>query len=101
MRKAWFLIIVITLLACNLFTPPATSVPLPVETPSNQPPTLTPEVIPAEVPTALLPAMTPEKGYTIVRLHPSQGDLMTLLEQEAQKALELGQKPFVEFDASW
>jgi thiol-disulfide isomerase/thioredoxin len=40
-------------------------------------------------------------GITIVRLRPGDGDLQTLLVQEAQKATELGLMPIVEFDATW
>ena len=40
-------------------------------------------------------------GFTIVRLHPKDGDLPTLLTSEAQKAAALGQLPVVEFDATW
>jgi hypothetical protein len=40
-------------------------------------------------------------GLTIVRLRPGDGDLQTLLVQEAQKATELGLMPIVEFDATW
>lgn len=40
-------------------------------------------------------------GFTIVRLHPKDGDLNTLLAGEAQKAAALGQMPVVEFDATW
>jgi len=40
-------------------------------------------------------------GFTIVRLHPKDGDLQTMLASEAQKAVALGQLPVVEFDATW
>ena len=40
-------------------------------------------------------------GFTIVRLHPQEGDLQTLLASEVQKADALGQLPVVEFDATW
>ena len=40
-------------------------------------------------------------GFTIVRLHPKDGDLNTLLAGEAQKAAALGGIPVVEFDATW
>lgn len=40
-------------------------------------------------------------GITIIRLHPGDGDLQTLLAQEAQKAIELGLMPVAEFDATW
>lgn len=40
-------------------------------------------------------------GFTIVRLHPDDGDLQVMLSNEAQKAIALGQMPVVEFDAPW
>lgn len=39
--------------------------------------------------------------FNVIRLHPEDGDLPTLLAQEAQKATALGLLPVVEFDASW
>src|SRR5512143_1269929 len=40
-------------------------------------------------------------GLTIVRLQPGDGNLQTMLANEAQKAEKLGQIPVVEFDATW
>jgi thiol-disulfide isomerase/thioredoxin len=40
-------------------------------------------------------------GFTIVRLHPEDGDLQTMLATEAQKATALGEMSVVEFDATW
>ena len=40
-------------------------------------------------------------GFTIVRLNPAEGDLTTMLAEEARKAVGLGQTPVVEFDATW
>jgi thiol-disulfide isomerase/thioredoxin len=40
-------------------------------------------------------------GFSIVRLHPKDGELQTLLASEAQKAAALGRLPVVEFDATW
>jgi thiol-disulfide isomerase/thioredoxin len=40
-------------------------------------------------------------GFTIIRLHPKDGDLQTMLATEAQKAATLDQMPVVEFDATW
>jgi len=44
---------------------------------------------------------TEPKEFTIVRLHPNEGDLQAMLSTEAQKAIALGQMPVVEFDATW
>ena len=40
-------------------------------------------------------------GFTLVRLHPQDGDLQTMLATEAQKAIALGYMPVVYFDATW
>jgi hypothetical protein len=40
-------------------------------------------------------------GFSLVRLHPKDGNLPGLLATEAQKAAALGQIPVVEFDATW
>lgn len=40
-------------------------------------------------------------GFVTVRLSPNQGDMMTQLRAEAQKAAAQGRKPFVEWDAEW
>lgn len=68
-----------SLLACNFLFPPAQR-SAPESTDFQDP-----------VPT----------GFTIVRLHPKDGDLQTLLAEEAHKADSLGQMPVVEFDATW
>ncbi|HEX9333334.1 MAG TPA: thioredoxin domain-containing protein [Anaerolineales bacterium] len=74
-RKLMLVFITITLLACNFLFPPKSIA--------------TPESIVAPI------------GFTIVRLHPKDGDLPTMLADEAQKAIALGQMPIVEFDATW
>ena len=40
-------------------------------------------------------------GFTLVVLQPSHGDLPALLAVHAQRAAELGRRPFVEFSAEW
>jgi thiol-disulfide isomerase/thioredoxin len=40
-------------------------------------------------------------AFTIVRIHKQDGELLTQLAAEAQKAKELNQDPFIEFDATW
>ena len=40
-------------------------------------------------------------SFTIVRLHPQDGDLQTMLATEAKKALAAGRMPVAEFDATW
>jgi thiol:disulfide interchange protein len=77
-KKIIILLVGISLLACN-FLFPQTQRSTPESTDFEDP-----------VPT----------GFTIVRLHPG-GDLQTLLTNEAEKAVALGQIPVVEFDATW
>ncbi len=78
-KKLPWLLIGVSLLACNFLFPPAQrSTPQPSDFQDPQP-----------------------TGFSIVRLHPSDGDLQTLLTSEAQKAVALGRQPVVEFDATW
>ena len=77
--KLILILVAASLLACNLFFP------------QTQPPTPQPSDFQDPQPT----------GFTIVRLHPSDGDLQTLLAEETQKAGALKRMPVVEFDATW
>lgn len=78
-KKVTLLLIGMSLLACNfLFPQTPRSTPQPSDFQDPQP-----------------------TGFTIVRLHPSDADLQTLLTSEAQKAAGLGRQPVVEFDATW
>jgi len=90
-KKIILLLVGISLLACNFLFP------------QTQPPT--PEAI---VASSTEPALQPSNqealapiGFTIVRLHPKDGDLQAILADEAEKAIALGQMPVVEFDATW
>jgi thiol-disulfide isomerase/thioredoxin len=74
-KKLTLVFITTILLACNFLFPPK--------------PTATPESIVGPT------------GFSIVRLHPKDGDLQTILAGQAQKAVSLGQMPIVEFDATW
>jgi hypothetical protein len=40
-------------------------------------------------------------NLSLLRLHPENGDLANLLQEEAPKATALGQHMFVSFDATW
>jgi thiol-disulfide isomerase/thioredoxin len=71
----------IGLLACNFLFPPAAT--------------------PESVPQSNASEKFTSTELTIVRLGPKDGDLQTLLAEEAQKAIALGQIPVVEFDATW
>lgn len=78
-KKLPWLLIGMSLLACNFLFPPAQqSTPQPSDFQDPQP-----------------------TGFTIVRLHPGDGEPQTLLASEAQKAVALGRQPVVEFDATW
>jgi hypothetical protein len=86
MKKLWLILVAGLLLACScsspsLFLPTGTATqPAPTADPGNQ--------------ATLI-------GYSVVKLHPDDGDLSTLLDVEQGKANALGQHMFVEFDASW
>lgn len=78
-NKMALLLVGISLLACNFLFPQAQrSTPQPSDFQDPRP-----------------------TGFTIVRLHPGDGNLQHLLASEAQKAAALGRLPVVEFDATW
>ena len=78
-KKITLLLLGMSLLACNfLFPQTQRSTPKPSEFQDPEP-----------------------AGFSIVRLHPSDGELQALLASEAQKAAALGRLPVVEFDATW
>ncbi len=64
----------------------------------TEPPAATSYFPATEPPLATATAVT---GVTVVRLHPQHGSLMAQISAEVQKAAALGQKMFVEFDATW
>lgn len=101
-KKILLLLITVFLLACNaLFPPLPTPAPTPtlsVAEPMETAIRLTESVV---QPTASPLPTTASTGFTIVRLHPAEGDLRELLAQEAQKAIALGLMPVAEFDATW
>lgn len=90
-KKIMLVLVVIFLLACNALLPPTlTSAPE--------------RIVPPPTESALQPNEAQEvtsTSFTVVRLHVGDGDLQTMLTQEAQKAIALGQMPVVEFDATW
>ena len=52
--------------------------------------------------TEIAPDQSPAPDrFSLVELHPSQGDLPALLAVHADRAAELGRRPFVEFSAQW
>jgi thiol-disulfide isomerase/thioredoxin len=78
-KKISLILIGMSLLACNFLFPQAQR--------------LTPQSSDFQDPQPI--------GFTIVRLHPSDGDLQILLAGEAKRAVVLGRLPVVEFDATW
>jgi len=79
------------LLACNFLFP---------QTPRS----VSEPVVPRPTKTGSQASDIPEAapiGFSIVRLHPEDGDLQTLLAAEAKKAVELDRMLIVEFDATW
>jgi hypothetical protein len=91
--------VILTTCMCGL---PSSAIPTVVIPMATVPPTETPvatDYAPAtETP---LETATVVPAVTIVRLHPQDGDLISQIIAEAPKAAALGQKMFVEFDASW
>jgi hypothetical protein len=89
MKKFWIFFISAFLLACSCSIPSGVV---------NLPVISTPSVTcrPPEPPHAQDAAR-----FTLVQLHPADGNLSVQLQAEAPKAAALGQHMFVEFDASW
>jgi thiol-disulfide isomerase/thioredoxin len=78
-KKILLALIGLSLLACNFLFPPKA----------------------AHSPETNNDSFPVSEKFTIVRLHPGDGDLKTLLAGETQKAAALDQMPVVEFDATW
>lgn len=96
MKKRFFILpLLLGILACNWLLPKSQDAP--------------PTMITEQTEVSPNPKITPEEeaqditasGFTIVRLKPEDGELSTMLAEEAQKALALNQMPVVEFDANW
>ena len=90
-KKIMLVLITIVLLSCNFLFPADKT---PVQAPDLADLTQSASQ-PNENSTSALP------GFTVVRLHPEDGDLQAMLANEAQKADAAGQIPIVEFDATW
>lgn len=84
-KKVLLVLVATSVLACNFLFP--------------QRSTSTPESVVDS--TETLPGSSQAPGFTVIRLHPEQGDLQALLSKEVRKASELDQMPVVEFDATW
>ena len=96
MRKKFLYVLFMPLLflACNFLFPVSQQDknPLPAsrtaEADSDQSAFSTPEVYSTS-------------SFTITRIHKKDGDILSQLNVEAQKAKGLGLNPFIEFDATW
>jgi len=88
-KKILLALVGIGLLACNFLFP---SPPAPIESPSP--------IIETPSQTAEAPTQTSDR-FTLVRFHPQDGELKTILAAEAQKAAAIGRTPIVYFDATW
>lgn len=90
-KKIFLACTTLILFACNFLIPPEpTATPQPVD------------VSPTEVISQPSPLEdTVPSAFTIIRLHPENGDLKSMLAEEASKAIRLHQLPVVEFDATW
>jgi thiol-disulfide isomerase/thioredoxin len=89
MKKRWlFLLIPLALLACRTLFPDRPAYP-----------TATPFAAPTPLMEAT--AFAPRRDFTLVRIYLKNGALQKQLAAQAKKAQALGQKPFVEFDATW
>jgi thiol:disulfide interchange protein len=86
-KKITLMLVTVLLLACNALLPRTSR-------PSSEP------VIPRQTDSVYAQGSAPA-GFTLVRLHPKDGDLQNLLAEEAQKAMALDQMPVIEFDATW
>ena len=79
------LLLTLLLLACNFLFPTPTPQPQPQKPKDSQQET----------------EQTEYDGFVVVRLHPRNGELQSMLANEAQKAISQGLMPVVEFDATW
>ena len=84
-KKFAIVVLPIIMLACNFLFPPRTSTSQPsgMENPQQA------------------VERTEYDGFTVVRLHPNDGNLQSMLAVEAQHAVSQGKMPVVEFDATW
>jgi hypothetical protein len=97
-RRLLLLLISFVLLACTCGLPPIvipTAVAPTAYVPPTEAPVATEYILVTEAPLAVV---TPP---TVVRLRPGGGSLAEQIRTEVRNAAALGQKPFVEFDATW
>ena len=82
-KKAFLFLpfVIVLTLACSLFTRPAQSTDVVVDSATDESP-------------------VPD-SFTLVTLHRSQGELSSLLAYHASQAAQLNRRPFAEFSAEW
>lgn len=90
MKKWLIFLLPLLLLSCRTLFPDKIVVPSPTPTP------MTVATLAIEA-----TAFAPTSDFTLVRLYPKDGTLQSQLAAEVEKAKTLGQRPFVEFDATW
>lgn len=104
-RKKIFVLFVIPMIACNFLFPQSTSVqeiPTAEVLVTSSPEISTPNTLVTNVPeSSTAEILISYDDFMVVRVHPSDGDLQTLLTIEAKHATTLGLMPIVEFDATW
>lgn len=87
LKKISFIIIPLSILACNFIMGGNTPQQTPLEPASAQESSSTIEYS--------------TDSFTVVRVNKQNGELSSQLAAEAQKAKSLGLAPFIEFDATW
>lgn len=91
-KKILFAIAPLFFLACNFL--------FPIHQQDENPNLPPPEPVPGQS-ISSTPEVYSTSSFTIVRIHAQDGNLLAQLTTEAQKAKELNQNPFIEFDATW
>lgn len=99
-NKVLIILLGISMFACNFLFPqedistPEVSIATPEISVAEVVDTLSPEIATSEV-------LIKRDDFVVVRLHPENGDLQSMLAIESQQANSLGLMPIVEFDATW
>jgi thiol-disulfide isomerase/thioredoxin len=100
MRRTLPLLFAAGLLACSCLTNALGRPTEQISPTRTAPPAASATPAPTGTPTAE-PTSIAGPGFTVVRVYPSDGDLNEQLAAQAEKATELGQDAYVEFDATW
>jgi thiol-disulfide isomerase/thioredoxin len=93
--------------ACSREAGPATGAPVAQPEPPRsaavapEQPTATPIATTSPIPSVTTAPVDPPRPFVVIELAPTQGDLLPLLREHAEKARAGGYKPFVEFYADW